>query len=229
MARSLLLVHSPLVGPSSWGPVAATARERGWTVAVPDLTGVATCRDSWGTWFVDRAVEGGHSASEFIVAGHSGAGVFLPQIADRFAGRCVGTVFVDAVVPPASGSHETSAGLAALLDEQTEQGLLRPWLDWWPDEVVARLLPETTDRAQLRADMPRLPRVFYDEPVDVPVGWTDRPNAYLQLSPAYDADRRLAEQWGWPTAVVDGTHLGIVTEPEVVVDAIAGVVDRMVR
>ena len=33
----LVLVHSPLVGPFSWSPVAEVLRRRGETVLVPDL------------------------------------------------------------------------------------------------------------------------------------------------------------------------------------------------
>jgi len=38
---TLLLVHSPLVGPSSWRPLDEVARGRGFDVIRPDLTGVA--------------------------------------------------------------------------------------------------------------------------------------------------------------------------------------------
>ena len=37
MPVSLTLVHSPLVGPGTWEALAATARDRGHEVAVPDL------------------------------------------------------------------------------------------------------------------------------------------------------------------------------------------------
>lgn len=222
---SLLAVHSPLVGPSSWARVGAAARRAGWHVVGPDLTGVAARTDSWSRWFVDTAVGAtGDAGARIVVVGHSGAGVFLPQIADRLGARHRATVFVDAVVPPAEGTHHTSAELVAKLDAETEDGMLRPWLDWWPDEVVARILPDPVDRAEVAGDMPRLPRAFYDEEIPVPAGWSDGPNGYVQLSPAYQADRQRAAGLGWPVETLDGTHLSVVTAPADVFDRILAVV-----
>src|SRR4051812_33319165 len=39
MSARLVLVHSPLVGPATWEPVAADLAGRGFQVSVPDLTG----------------------------------------------------------------------------------------------------------------------------------------------------------------------------------------------
>jgi hypothetical protein len=55
-------------------------------------------------------------------------------------------VLVDAVVPPESGSHRTPDPMRQMLDEQTANGALRRWLDWWPPEVVAG--PTTSDQAE---------------------------------------------------------------------------------
>jgi hypothetical protein len=76
------------------------------------------------------------------VVGHSGAGAFLPAVAGELGDRGVALLFVDAVVPPPSGVHETPARMRDLLDEQTLDGHLRCWLDWWPRvaEAIASLL-----------------------------------------------------------------------------------------
>lgn len=222
-----LLVHSPLVGPSSWTRVAAALRARDRDVVVPDLTGVAARSERWDDWFVDAAAAGcDRWEGDVVVVGHSGAGVFLPQVADRLADRCVATIFVDAVVPLATGEHRTSASLIAKLDEVDDGGVLPPWLTWWPDDVVSRLLPDAEDRAALSADMPRLPRAFYDEPVAVPDGWIARANGYLQLSPAYDEDRARAVAYGWPTARLDADHLSTFTAPA---DVAAGIEAMLAR
>ncbi|MEM1335018.1 MAG: hypothetical protein AAGG08_16330, partial [Actinomycetota bacterium] len=121
-------------------------------------------------------------------------------------------IFVDAVVPPRAEAHHTSDAMSALLDAQTVEGTLRPWLEWWPDEVVDRLVPDADDRGQLEADMPRLPRSFFDVSVDVPAGWSLGSCAYLRLSPAYDDDHAEAASRGWPTASVGSTHLGVFTD-----------------
>ncbi len=87
--------------------------------------------------------------------------------------------------------------MRALLDEQTVDGRLRRWLEWWPDVVVSELVPDMNERAALLDDMPSLPRSFYDESVPVPDGWTDRRCAYLKLSDAYEAEFADAGRRGW--------------------------------
>lgn len=223
----MLLIHSPLVGPSSWSTLAPIAAASGLAVATPDLTGVAAAEPPHWQWFVDAAVRSARDLDgAIIVAGHSGAGVMLPTIAAALGDRCTTTVFIDAIVPPTSGAHRTSVQLDQLLDRHTIDGVLAPWLDWWPNATVAELLPSPEQRATVLADMPRLPRSFYDEAVPVPDDWSSRPNAYIQTSAAYDADRRAAAERGWPTTIVDSTHLGILTEPELAMASILEVIDR---
>lgn len=222
MVASLLFVHSPLVGPSTWAPSAELMARRGVPVSVPDLTVVAQARPPRWEVLVDAAVDGAATLTgDVAVVGHSGAGVFLPAIAGRLAGRTVSLLFVDAVVPPPSGVHETPPRMRSLLDEQTVDGRLRRWLEWWPDDVVGELVPDRDERAALLDDMPSLPRSFYDEPVPVPDGWTDHRCAYLRLSDAYAAEFATAGGYGWPRAELDADHLAIHTRPQRVVDALA--------
>ncbi len=230
----MLLVHSPLVGPSSWSTVAERATHEGYDVIVPDLTGVADATPpQWG-YFVDAAVQSAelqddNMADQIVLVGHSGAGVFLPLIANRLRRRCTATIFVDAVVPPAAGSHRTSSTMTAMLDHVTVAGRLKPWLRWWPDEVVATLVPDALDRDRLLADMPHLPRAFYDDDVPMPHSWSSRPNAYLRLSHAYDSDQAAAVALGWPASSIDGTHLSIVDSPGTVLAGIQSLVERTTR
>ncbi len=223
MNSNLLLVHSPLVGPSVWGPLVAHLAGLGATVACPDLTDAVVAPVVPGgpsrmERFVDAAAEAALS-DEIVLVGFSGAGVMLPNVAARLGGRVAVTVYVDAVVPPASGIHEVSEPFAGFLDTQTVNGVLAPWIDWWPD-AIAKMLPDETLRHVIAADMPRVPRQFYDETLEVPEQWAAGSNRYLQLSRAYDADRELAESHGWPTATINGTHLSIATDPAAVVSAI---------
>jgi hypothetical protein len=46
------------------------------------------------------------------------------------------------------------------------------------------------------------------------------PSSYLQLSSAYDDDRRRAEQMGWPTARLNGHHLDLLTHPDIIADLV---------
>ena len=223
---SLLFVHSPLVGPSSLRRDATEAARRGHEVALPDLTSMASSPSPHERYVRLATAAARTSTSPALVIGHSGAGAFLPTIG-RGLDRLAGLVFVDAVVPPRTGAHRTPDAMRDLLNEHTTDGLLAPWLDWWPPEVVRQLLADPADEAELRADMPHLPRSFYDLDVAVPDGWAKSPCAYLRLSTAYEAEAAEAAARGWPTAVLDSTHLGTHTKASRVLTHIEGLAGRL--
>lgn len=188
---------------------------------MPDLTRVTESSPPWWRMLVDTAAAAtADLARPIVVVGHSGAGAFLPAIGERLRGRLGSIVFVDAVLPPHVGAHETPAGMRYLLDEQTVGGRLRRWLDWWPEDAVTQLLPNPSDRELLMRDMPRLPRSFYDETVPVPDGWSCGRCAYLRLSQAYKDEYDEAGARGWPREEIDANHLSIHTEPERILDAV---------
>ncbi|MBW3663660.1 MAG: alpha/beta hydrolase [Actinobacteria bacterium] len=221
---SVVLVHSPLVGPSSWALAAEVLGARGFDVALPDLTVVASSPPPQWEAFVEVAVAGAASLTgPTAVVGHSGAGAFLPEIADRVSDAHM--VFVDAVLPPGAGVHETPPAMRRQLDEQTVDGRLRPWLEWWPEQVVEELIPDPLDRAEIAADMASLPRSFYDEAVPVPDGWSRGRCSYLKLSDAYDAEFAEAGARSWPRSALDADHLAIRTQPVRVVDAVESLLD----
>lgn len=195
-------------------------------MARPDLTGVVDAPSPQWRGFVDEAVQAGEGRSDLVVVGHSGAGAMLPLIAERVGARLRAVIFVDAVVPPPEGAHTTSEQFLAFLDEKSERGRLPKWLDWWPPEVVNRLVPEAAARDELSADMPRLPRSFFDDAVPVPPDWSTGPCAYLKLSAAYDTEFADAGRLGWPRSSIDGTHLSIYTDPAAVLDAIEDLANR---
>ena len=172
------------------------------------------------------AAAAGPLSAAVTVVGHSGAGAFLPAIGEKIKVDTA-LLFVDAVIPPPVLAHTTPARMKDLLDEQTDDGILRPWLAWWPSEVVAELLPDVGDRNELAADMPRLPRSFYDIEVDVPSGWSDEACAYLRLSAGYNSELDEAEARHWPTAALASTHLGVYTEPASVLAAIENLITQI--
>ncbi|MGB7879158.1 MAG: alpha/beta hydrolase [Ilumatobacteraceae bacterium] len=220
-------MHSPLLGPSAWRPLDDVARARGFGVVRPDLTGVADA--AWPRWcsLVDTAVESTSGRADLVVVGHSGAGAFLPAIGHRLKDRLRAVVFVDAILPPVAGEHRTSEQFLRFLDDKTVDGRLLPWLDWWPTEVVGELVRSSEELEELRSDVPRLRRSFYDAPIPMPDDWSSGPCAYLQLSPAYSEESRMADHLGWPTSALDGSHLSIFTDPSVVLAAVEDLLDRV--
>ena len=230
---TLVLVHSPLVGPSTWRPFGDTARAAGFDVVRPDLTGVENAeRPQWRHLVetaVDAVVDAVADRSDLVVIGHSGAGAVLPAIGDRLTTRVRALVFVDAIVPPAAGEHRASASFRDFIDSIVVDDRLPQWLDWWPQDVASSLALSPADLDELRADMPRLHHSFYDDPVPVPSGWTSGPCAYLRSSPAYDDECRRAGEFGWPTAEIEGSHLSIFTDPAAAFAAVSTLVTRTRR
>ena len=207
---SFLLVHPPLLGPAVWGPCAAELAAAGHPVSVPDIRAACDPPLGWPGRAADAAAAG--VTGRAVVAGHSGAGVLLPLVADRLEVTAV--VFVDALVPATGGSTAPSGRFRAVLDElPVTGGLLPRWSDWWGPGALAGLVPDPALRAGIEAEQPRLARAFYDESVPVPGSWPPARVAYLQLSPAYDADAAEAAARGWPVRSLPGHHLDLVTRP----------------
>ncbi len=216
--RRWLLLHSPLVGPSSLASTAAVLRDAGDVVVLPDLTGVAAA--PLPTWMVDRAVAEAGSAD--IVVAHSGAGALLPTVSASTGARAA--VFLDAVLPtPGATTWSTEPAQQTLLHEHLgSDGRLAPWLSWWPDEVVERLLPDPVVRRAIAAECPRLPVSFYEHPVPLPATWV--PCAYVALGGAYADEEARAAALGWPVRSLGRSHLATVTHPDAVVAALLEVV-----
>ena len=208
-----MVMHSPLVGPSSVRPLAASLRERGWSTIVPDLSGAIESPAS----FAAAAVDGVGPVE--VIIGHSGAGAFIPTVADQT--HAAVRVFVDAIVPDCTTGFTPSARFLEFVDAvPIEGGRLAPWHTWWPEDTLAELVPDEQLRRELIADIPRVPRSFYDVHVAVPRSWWTKPSAYLQLSDTYDDERTRVQAWGWPTRTLDGGHLDLYVDPELIADHI---------
>ena len=197
----------------------ATAAAEGLSVSIPDLTSVAGEPNPIEAFCQLAAHAGRTMDRKPLVVGHSGAGAFLPDIGAAIS-NVAGLIFVDAVVPPTVGAHQTSPAMQEMLDSVTEDGCLRRWIDWWPEEAIAELLPNEEDRTALSADMPRLPRSFYNHDVPVPPRWSQHECAYLRLGDAYDAELQEAIDRGWPTARFESNHLAPLTQPDTVLGGV---------
>ena len=101
----MVLVHSPFLGPSAWEWVARELDRRGRSAVVAALRGVA--EEPYRPWRdVREAVDAvpARGAQTVVLVGHSGAGSLLPAIAESVSRRVAAVVFVDAFLPPPSGT-----------------------------------------------------------------------------------------------------------------------------
>lgn len=220
--RRFVLVHSPVVGPSTWRWVAEALVARGHAVTVPAVSQDIT-ELGWQA-FTDAVAAQTDWEGQTVVVGHSGAGMLLPQIRAR-AGRAPGPfVFVDAGVPPEVGEAELMpAVFLAELRAMGNDGMLPPWSDWFGPAVMNDLIPDASKRATVAGELPRLPVSFFEVPVPAPDGWATGGCGYVQLSEPYTGEAAAAASRGWPVIQSPGAHLDIVTRPAEVADAILSV------
>jgi Alpha/beta hydrolase family len=224
VSTTLLFVHSPVVGPSTWTYVAEVLREKGFGCVVPDLTGVATMdRPYYPKYATTAAAAVDDQTEPVVVVGHSAAGALLPAIAEAVGGRTQGAVFVDAMLPQPGRSWFDTAppGLEAQLRGLAEHGVLPPWHEWFPPGALAELVPDPVRRRHLIAEIRRLPVAYFDEPAPPArfAHWVAC--AFLRLGAPFDAAADKAQRLGWWVTRRDWDHLRMVSAPDAVADLIA--------
>jgi hypothetical protein len=219
-----VLVHSPLLGPTSWSPVAREVERRGRGAVVPSMLGLA--RADVPQWrHAPEPVRAATAKAEgpIILVGHSGAGLLLPTIAHALTAHVAALVFVDSFLPPATGTVTLAPpGFMDQLRALAGDGLLPPWSSWFGEEAMRKLVPDDRLRSALEDEMPRMPLSYFDAVVPLPAGWDGSPCAYLVLADEpYGESAADARDRGWPVADVPGAqHLAMVTDPVAITDAL---------
>jgi hypothetical protein len=203
------LVHSPFVGPSTWRPVAEVLTAGGHEVALPDLRAAAHGGDPHV--FI-RAARAAVLPGTDVIAGHSGAGFFLPSIAAVNENPAT-LMFVDAGIPPPEGSGTPGGDFIEQLSALSTGGLLPRWSQWWGEDAMERLVPDVRLRAEIEAELVEVPLGFYEQSVNVPTRWREWPAGFLLLSESYRADAATALALGWPTRELLGAHLDVANFP----------------
>jgi pimeloyl-ACP methyl ester carboxylesterase len=226
---TIVLVHSPFLGPASLRPLADALTERDRPTVLPDLRVTVAASPVHARMigcFAD-AIGEAEVIGPIVLVGHSGAGPLLPAFADALDEAVARLVFMDAGLPtPGLSWRETvPAELFTSLRDTSKEGLLAPWPDWFDPDPLPRLVPDTVLRAQIAEEAPEVPLAFLKE-ARPSVEWTG-PAAYLQLSAAYDRDAAGAKRLGWPVHRLDFHHLAPATEPDAVADALLGLLDEL--
>jgi hypothetical protein len=215
MEPSLLLIHSPFLGPATWQSTARALERRGRRVRVPSLLAVARSTVPYWPAGVDSIVR---SAAEepVVLVPHSNAGLYVPAVVDALGDQVRGIVFIDAALPGAG--HHTPPGFLRRL--ATVDGLLPPWTSWWDGADVAELFPDADVRAEVEAEQPRMPLAYYDHLPPAPHGWAVPPCGYVWFGRPYDKGAAQAATHGWPTAHLPGRHLHMLADPDAVAAAV---------
>lgn len=222
--RSLfVLIHSPLVGPRTWSPVAEEMLRRGWGVLVPNL------KDSPGSkepfWkqhaeSVSQALADIPNETPFILVAHSGAGPLLPAIRHLIPNPVRAYVFADAGIPRDTASRldlmkSEDPEWANDFQKQLERGERFPA---WSFDDLQEVIPHESLRRQMVTELRPRGLDFFTEPIPVFKGWPDAPGVYIQFSAPYDQPAAQAGQAGWPTYKLDSGHFHMLVEPVIVTD-----------
>jgi hypothetical protein len=224
VSTTLLFVHSPVVGPSTWTYTAELLQEHGFGCVVPDLTAVSTVTPPYYPKYAMAAAAAVDDGTDrVVVVGHSAAGALLPAIAEAVGDRTRGAVFVDAMLPQPGRSWFDTAppGLAAQLRGLADHGLLPPWHEWFPPGALADLVPDPGRRRRLIAEIPRLPVAYFDEPAPPARFANAVACAFLRLGPPFDPAADKARRLGWWVTRRGWDHLRMLSAPAAVADLIA--------
>jgi pimeloyl-ACP methyl ester carboxylesterase len=224
-----VLIHSPLVGPTTWQPVAEEMRRSKLDVVVPALKSVEGTNVPYWRQHAEevlKALKDVPADRPLILVAHSGGGMLLPAVR-QVAGRTVAAyLFVDAMIPEEMksrldlfGSKEAAA--------RFRQGAKNGYLPTWTEEDLLEEIPDDTLRRSFVSELRPLPLAVYEEPLPVFSGWPDAPCGYLQFTPPYDIGKGRAESSGWTYARMEGGHFHLLVDPRGVTDAILKMVERM--
>ena len=226
-------MHSPIVGPDTWEPVADALRDRGYETVVPVLGDdgstpfwrqhvravSATIEDS-----MDRGVR-------VVLVAHSGAGQLLGLIGEAVTetGRSVAAyLFVDAGLPTVGHSRlEQLEGeapeFAAELRQLFDTGGQFPD---WSEELLAGLVPDEHRRQQLKLGIRHLPREYWEEEIPPAVAWPDAPCGALFFTDGYEPTAQTAIQQGWPLRqLANSNHFFMLSDPTEATNALTALVD----
>jgi len=230
VAPVVVLIPSPLVGPSTWIAVAEELRRR----EVETL--VASLDDDGGGdlpyWrqhveAVIRAVAQIPPAVPFALVGHSGAGPLLPGIGQGIEHPIAAYVFVDAGIPADGKSRlelmeAEDPDFAHSLREHLSAGGRFPT---WTEEHLGPILPDARVRRRLVAEIRPRPLAFFTEPIPVFAGWPEAPCAFLQFSPAYDVPARQAQEADWRYREIAAGHFHMLVDPAAVAGALIDLIE----
>lgn len=216
MPRRLLILPSPLLGPATYAPLAASLTDRGSLTTVAPLPGDEVTPERVLALFRSVVAESGAT----LLLAHSNAGYYAPTAAGEPG---LPTIFMDAALPAADESETVLAPAAFagfIASLPVRDGRLPPWPSWWDRADIAELFPDEHWLDLVTREAPRLAPTYFTTPVPVPRGWDGRPAAYLGFGDTYAAELAFAERAGWVVSREDGHHLTHLAEPDRVADIV---------
>jgi phosphoribosyl-AMP cyclohydrolase len=228
-AYGWVLVHSPLTGPDTWELVAGVLRKRGCRVVVPDLRddGRTPCSPQHAA---SVAAAAANLDGPVVLAGHSGAGPLLPQLAAALTPPPVVALFADAGLPVDGANRLDLIGMehpASVAPLAADLAAGRAFPSWSSDDLSA-LVPDVAVRERLVAGLRPRGLDYFTEAMTIPAAWSSVRCGYLRFSDVYDVPARIAEARGWPVVRLDANHFHPLVDPAAVADALLALASDVV-
>lgn len=199
-----ILIHSPLVGPSSVVPTANALGILGFEAHVPTpdaLRGLTTWRE-WPLRLLDALPE----LDDPVLVGHSAGGLLAAYLAGSLKAKSF--ICLDAMMPPECGVTPPveSDFLNFVQSLPSKDGLLPIWTDWWDRDLLADAPMSPDLKVAILDELPRLPLAWFADSFEMPT-WSCAKRGFIQTSPAFRDEAKRAEERGWPVTRLTGTHL----------------------
>ncbi|WP_299321489.1 alpha/beta hydrolase [Parasphingopyxis sp.] len=214
----IVLIHSPLVGPTSLAPTQKALERAGHICHLPTAYAAGAEIPPWRDW-PDRLAEALPEMDRPVIAGHSMGGLLAARLAADL--NASGMICLDAAIPPDSGTVlPVEPTFRAFLDTlPVQDGVLPPWNDWWTVDIFEGGDVSDAEKETFLADIPALRRDWFDDSFAMP-DWSRAKRTYLRTSLSFVEEARRAGSLGWPVIRLKGTHLHPFAEPEETADAI---------
>jgi hypothetical protein len=147
-----------------------------------------------------------------------------PHLAEAITARGVAVVFADAALPlPEGPATVVDSAFLPFLRDMASGGMVPPWPQWWPDDVMSGLFPDEVTRRSVAREAHAMPLAFFEEVLpQIPGSWRSCHPAYLRFSEGYQEPAREAASRGWPVRELPGEHLHMLVRPADVATAIIG-------
>ncbi|MCR9239939.1 MAG: alpha/beta hydrolase [Rhodobiaceae bacterium] len=199
-----VLIHSPLVGPSSLVPTADALSALGFATYVPTPNAPAS-HTRWCEWPL-RLLDTLPELEDPILVGHSAGGFLAAFLAGTLNAKSF--ICLDAMMPPERGVTPPvePAFLKFVRSLPITDGLLPIWTDWWEGDLLAEAPISPGLKTTFLAELPRLPLAWFDDSFEMP-DWSCAKRGFIQTSPAFHDEAKRAEERGWPVIRLTGTHL----------------------
>lgn len=216
------LIHSPLVGTTTWAAVAEQLSHEGFVTVTPALASPQTPEPPfWSTHVHNVAVALKPFSSDpvVILAGHSGGGVLLPAISQSLDKPAGAAIFIDAAIPR-DGASRLDLFESSEAAEEFRRAASNGLLPTWSEEDLRGVIEDDELRHKFVSELRPLPLAVYEEPLPVSEGWADVPQAYLHFTSTYDLFAKQAQQAGWPYIHLEGGHFHMLVDPIAVAGAL---------